>query len=77
MRISWIVTLLRMAARLSRTLATTPVEVTNTDLVHYVRSGDFILALIHDARDVCEYAFALGALAHYSADMEGHRMVRR
>lgn len=45
-----------------------------SDLVHYVRSGDFILALLHDARDVCEYAFALGALAHYSADMEGHRM---
>ncbi len=39
-----------------------------SDLVHYVRSGDFIQALIHDARDVCEYAFALGALAHYCAD---------
>ncbi len=45
-----------------------------SDLVHYVRAGDFILALIHDARDVCEYAFALGALAHYSADREGHRI---
>ncbi len=44
------------------------------DLVQYVRSGDFIQALIHDARDVYEYAFALGALAHYSADKDGHRM---
>jgi zinc dependent phospholipase C len=43
-----------------------------TDLLHYVRSGDFIEALIRDARDVDEYAFALGALAHYSADTIGH-----
>lgn len=45
-----------------------------TDLTHYVRSGDFILALIHDAKDVNEYAFALGALAHYASDNEGHRI---
>jgi len=45
-----------------------------SDLVHYVRSGDFVQALIHDAQDVDEYAFALGALAHYVADNEGHRM---
>ena len=45
-----------------------------SDLVHYVRSGDFIQALIADSRDVREYAFALGALAHYSADREGHRV---
>ena len=43
-----------------------------SDLVHYVRSGDFVQALIRDARDVCEYAFALGALSHYSADKQGH-----
>ncbi len=43
-----------------------------SDLVHYVRSGDFVQALIRDARDVCEYAFALGALSHYSADAKGH-----
>jgi len=43
-----------------------------SDLVHYVRSGDFIVALIRDSRDIGEYAFALGALAHYSADREGH-----
>ncbi len=45
-----------------------------SDLVHYVRTGDFILALIRDSRDICEYAFALGALAHYAADREGHSM---
>ena len=39
-----------------------------------MRSGDFILALIHDSKDVDEYAFALGALAHYASDNEGHRI---
>jgi len=43
-----------------------------SNLLHYVRSGDFIAAMIHDARDVDEYAFALGALAHYAADNTGH-----
>jgi len=45
-----------------------------TDLTHYVRSGDFILALIRESQDVNEYAFALGALAHYAADNNGHRI---
>ncbi len=45
-----------------------------SDLTHYVRSGDFILALLRDAWDVKEYAFALGALSHYAADMDGHRV---
>ncbi len=45
-----------------------------SDLVHYVRSGDFILALIRNARNISEYAFALGALSHYAADNEGHRL---
>jgi Zinc dependent phospholipase C len=45
-----------------------------SDLTHYVRSGDFISALIRDAQDVNEYAFALGALAHYAADDNGHRI---
>jgi len=45
-----------------------------SDLVHYVRSGDFIQALIHDSQDLDEYAFALGALAHYAADNNGHRI---
>src|SRR5436190_13833658 len=43
-----------------------------SDLVHYVRSGDFVAKLVADARDVNELAFALGALAHYAADSEGH-----
>jgi hypothetical protein len=40
--------------------------------VHYIRSGDFILNEISDARDLNEYAFALGSLAHYAADNIGH-----
>src|SRR5436853_554257 len=43
-----------------------------TDLVHYVRSGDFIENLLKEAQDPNEYAFALGALAHYAADNQGH-----
>jgi hypothetical protein len=43
-----------------------------SDLTHYVRSGDFILALLRDSKDLDGYAFALGALAHYAADNEGH-----
>lgn len=43
-----------------------------TDLAHYVRSADFVVALLRDAQDVNEYAFALGALAHYVADNTGH-----
>jgi hypothetical protein len=43
-----------------------------TDLTHYVRSGDFIEALLNESQDINEYAFALGALAHYAADNAGH-----
>ncbi len=43
-----------------------------SDLTHYVRSGDFIVNLIHESSDLNEYAFALGALAHYSSDNLGH-----
>lgn len=45
-----------------------------TDLLHYVRSGDFVEALIRDSENVNEYAFALGALSHYMADRYGHSM---
>ena len=45
-----------------------------SDLAHYVRSGDFVLALIEESRDLNEYAFALGALAHYAADTSGHEL---
>jgi hypothetical protein len=41
-------------------------------LTHYVRSGDFVLAMIRDSKDLNGYAFALGALSHYAADNEGH-----
>jgi len=43
-----------------------------TNLLHYARSGDFVEQLLRDAHDVNEYAFALGALAHYVADSTGH-----
>jgi hypothetical protein len=46
-----------------------------SDLVHYTRSGDFVVALIKDAQasgDIDDYAFSLGALAHYAADNVGH-----
>ena len=42
------------------------------DLTHYVRSGDFVESLLRESADVTEYAFALGALAHYVADNNGH-----
>src|SRR2546423_403126 len=45
-----------------------------SDLTHYVRSGDFIVNLIADSQDLNEYAFSLGALSHYAADNNGHRM---
>jgi len=45
-----------------------------SDLLHYVRSGDFIFNLIGESQDLNEYAFSLGALAHYAADNSGHPM---
>jgi len=42
------------------------------NLTHYVRSGEFVDALVRQASDANEYAFALGALAHYAADNTGH-----
>lgn len=43
-----------------------------TDLVHYVRSGDMVNALLKNAGNVNQYAFALGFLCHYNADKYGH-----
>ena len=43
-----------------------------TDLIHYVRSGDFVEAMLDEAENPDEYAFALGALSHYVADDTGH-----
>ncbi len=45
-----------------------------SDLVHYVRNGEFVTALRDEASNVKEYAFALGALAHYNADRYGHSL---
>jgi len=45
-----------------------------SDLTHYIRSGDFIQALLRDAKDLNDYAFAVGAMAHYAADNDGHRL---
>jgi hypothetical protein len=48
-----------------------------SDLTHYVRTGDFIVNLIKESTDLNEYAFALGALAHYSADNCGHPVINK
>src|SRR5215470_447815 len=48
-----------------------------SDLVHYVRSGDFVTALLQQSQDGNEYAFALGALAHYSSDNMGHPVINK
>jgi hypothetical protein len=48
-----------------------------SDLVHYVRSGDFVRELMIESQDVNEYAFALGALSHYASDIAGHPAVNR
>lgn len=48
-----------------------------SDLLHYVRTGDFVENLLRDASDLNEYAFALGALAHYSSDSVGHPTINR
>src|SRR5438270_666166 len=48
-----------------------------SDLVHYVRSGDFVGELIFQSQDVNEYAFALGALSHYTSDIAGHPAVNQ
>jgi len=48
-----------------------------SDLVHYVRSGDFVDNLLSESSDLDEYAFALGALAHYASDTTGHPTVNQ
>src|SRR5437588_2743459 len=45
-----------------------------SDLVHYVRSADFLHALLDESGALNEYAFALGAVSHYGADVEGHAL---
>jgi hypothetical protein len=48
-----------------------------SDLVHYVRSGDFVRELLLQSQDVNEFAFALGALSHYASDIAGHPAVNQ
>jgi hypothetical protein len=48
-----------------------------SNLVHYVRSGDFVQQLLLQSQDANEYAFALGALAHYASDIAGHPAVNQ
>src|ERR1035441_2682814 len=48
-----------------------------SNLVHYVRSGDFVRELLLESQDANEYAFALGALSHYASDIAGHPAVNQ
>jgi zinc dependent phospholipase C len=48
-----------------------------SNLVHYVRSGDFVRELLAQSQDANEYAFGLGALAHYASDIAGHPAVNQ
>ena len=48
-----------------------------SNLVHYVRTGDFVHELLLESADVNEYAFALGSLAHYTSDITGHPTVNQ
>lgn len=48
-----------------------------SDLTHYVRSGDLVETMLRDAQNLNEYAYALGALAHYTADRVGHPAINR
>ena len=48
-----------------------------SNLVHYVRTGDFVRELLAESQDVDEYAFAMGALSHYASDISGHEAVNK
>ena len=43
-----------------------------SELTHYVRAGDFVLSLLHNAHTADELAFAIGSLSHYIGDTIGH-----
>jgi hypothetical protein len=43
-----------------------------SNLTHYVRTGDFVVALFRNAKNADELAFAVGALSHYIGDSVGH-----
>jgi hypothetical protein len=48
-----------------------------SNLLHYVRSGDFVRELVLESQDANEYAFAMGAVAHYASDIAGHPAVNQ
>jgi hypothetical protein len=48
-----------------------------SNLLHYVRTADFVENLLRDSTTPDEYAFALGALAHYAGDTVGHPAVNQ
>ena len=48
-----------------------------SDILHYARTGDFVAALLHDSTTADEYAFALGALAHFCGDVYGHPSINQ
>jgi hypothetical protein len=43
-----------------------------SNLIHYVRTGDFVEALLNEAQNLDEFAFALGVMCHYYSDIYGH-----
>jgi hypothetical protein len=43
-----------------------------SNLLHYVRTGDFIRALFRESKGPNDVAFAIGALSHYLGDTIGH-----
>ena len=45
-----------------------------SNLIHYVRNGDFIKALFEESHNINDYAFAIGVLSHYEADNYGHSL---
>jgi hypothetical protein len=45
-----------------------------TNLVHYVRTGEFMDNLLKEARSLNDYAFAIGAVSHYVTDKYGHSL---
>ncbi len=44
-----------------------------SDLAHYVRTGDFCVALVSESHTLNELSFALGAVSHYFSDIDVHR----
>jgi len=43
-----------------------------SNLLHYVRTGDFIAALFRESKTPNDVAFSIGALSHYLGDTIGH-----